>query len=268
MAERAGLLEGKQILVMGLINTKSFAWAIGQRAAEEGTSVTYTVQNEEFRHGFLRRSFKQEKLKFEDYRILPCDVTSDEDIQRLFAQIEAPLDGLVHCIGFANPQTCMQESMFGAPRADILKALEISAVSLALVAEAAREKFIRGGSIVTMTFDSEGVYPNYNWMGVCKSALEASARYLARDLGSLGVRVNSLSAGPQNTTAATKIPGFDRITAHWGGRSPVGWDLDKDRAAVADSAVYLLSDLSRKVTGEVHHVDGGFHSISLPIKEG
>lgn len=266
--ERTGLLEGKQVLILGLLNTKSFAWAIGERAKEEGAKVVYTVQSERFRNSLLRRSFKQEGLKFDDYTILPCDVTSDEDITRLFEQVEAPLDGIVHSIGYANPETCLQESMFAAPRKDIMQALEISAVSLSLVAAAAREKFIRGGSIVAMTFDSERVYPNYNWMGVCKSALESSVRYLARDLGPLGVRVNSLSAGPQNTMAATNIPGFDRIAAHWGARSPLGWDLDQDRAAVADSAIYLLSDLSRKVTGEVHHVDGGFHSVSLPIKEG
>lgn len=158
--------------------------------------------------------------------------------------------------------------MFAAPRQDIMQALEISAVSLSLVAAAAREKFIRGGSIVAMTFDSRNVYPNYNWMGVCKAALEATVMYLARDLGPLGVRVNSVSAGPQNTMAATNIPGFKRITDHWAARSPLGWDLDKDRAAVASSAAYLLSDLSEKVTGEILHVDGGFHRIALPIKEG
>lgn len=193
-------------------------------------------------------------------------MTADDDIAKLFAQVKAPLDGLVHSIGYANPKTCLQETMFDAPRADIMMALEISAVSLALVAATAREKFIRGGSIVAMTFDSANVYPNYNWMGVCKAALEASARYLARDLGPLGVRVNSLSAGPQRTTAATNIPGFERIAEHWAPRSPVGWDLDNDREAVADSAVYLLSDLSRKVTGTVHYVDGGFHSVNLPIR--
>jgi enoyl-[acyl-carrier protein] reductase I len=157
--------------------------------------------------------------------------------------------------------------MFEATRQDVLTAFEISAASLAFVAGAAREKFTRGGSIVALSFDSQNVYPNYNWMGVCKAALEACARYLARDLGAIGVRVNSLSAGPQKTMAATHIPGFNRISDEWPGRSPIGWDLDNDRHAVADSAVYLLSDLSKRVTGELLHVDGGFHCVGVRIKE-
>jgi enoyl-[acyl-carrier-protein] reductase (NADH) len=261
------LLQGKRILVMGLLDTRSFAWAIGSRADEEGAEVTYTVQNERFRDTLLRRSFRTEGLNVDDYRILPCDVTKDEEIAQLFEQIEAPLDGLVHSVAYANPKTCLAETMFEAPRADVLYALEVSAASLAFVAGAAREKFTRGGSIIALTFDSQHVYPNYNWMGVCKSALEACARYLARDLGPRGIRVNSLSAGPQKTMAATHIPGFARIAEEWPGRSPIGWDLDEDRKAVADSAAYLLSDLSTRVTGELLHVDGGFHSVGVRLKE-
>lgn len=260
------LLKGKRILVMGLLDTRSFAWAIGTRAAAEGAEVIYTVQNERFRDVLLRRSFKSEGLNVEDYQIIPCDVTKDEEIQALFERIEGPLDGIVHSVAYANPKTCLAETMFEAPRPDVLTALEISAASLVFVAGAAREKFTRGGSIIALSFDSQNVYPNYNWMGVCKAALEACARYLARDLGPLGVRVNSLSAGPQKTMAATHIPGFARIAEEWPGRSPIGWDLDGDRNAVADSALYLLSDLSSRVTGELLHVDGGFHSVGVRIR--
>lgn len=261
------LLKDKRILVMGLLDTRSFAWAIGSKAAAEGAEVIYTVQSERFRDVLLRRSFKSDGLSIDDYKIIPCDVTKDEEIQALFQQIEGPLDGIVHSVAYANPKTCLAETMFEAPRQDVLTALEISAASLVFVAGAAREKFTRGGSIVALSFDSQNVYPNYNWMGVCKAALEACARYLARDLGAIGVRVNSLSAGPQKTMAATHIPGFNRISDEWPGRSPIGWDLDNDRHAVADSAVYLLSDLSKRVTGELLHVDGGFHCVGVRIKE-
>jgi enoyl-[acyl-carrier protein] reductase I len=259
------LLQDRKILVMGLLDTRSAAWAIGQLAAREGADVIYTVQNERFRDTFLRRAFRSEGLSVDDFQIKPCDITKDDELAALFAGIDAPLDGLVHSIGYANPKTCLADTMFDAPRADVLQAFEISAASLVYVAGAAREKFTRGGSIVTLTFDSQLVYPNYNWMGVCKAALEGCARYLARDLGPAGIRVNSLSAGPMNTMAASKIPGFVRISEEWPGRAPMGWDIEEDRQAVASTAVYLLSDLSQRVTGEVIHVDGGFHSVGLRI---
>ncbi|MFN3648892.1 MAG: enoyl-ACP reductase [Armatimonadota bacterium] len=257
------LLKDKRILVMGLLDTRSVAWAIGQKAAEQGAEVIYTVQSERFRDSLLRRAFKSEGLSVDDYRVIPCDVAKDEEITALFDQIEAPLDGLVHSIGYANPKTCLQETMFEAPRADALYALEVSAASLVFVAGAARHKMTRGGSIIALTFDSQHVYPNYNWMGVCKAALEASARYLARDLGPQGIRVNSLSAGPMRTMAATHIPGFVRMEAGWPERAPIGWNSTEDRFAVADTALYLLSDLSSRVTAELIHVDGGFHHVAI-----
>lgn len=262
---RPGLLEGKQILVMGLLNTKSYAWTIGEAARGEGAEVIYTVQNKRFRDALLHRSFRQEGLEIDSFNILPCDVTSQDDIANLFSEIKSPLHGLVYSIGFANPATCLQESLIEAPEEDFVQALRISAIGLVSVARAAREKFIRGSSIIAMTFDSRKVYPHYGVMGVCKAALEAEGRYLARDLGPQGVRVNSLSAGPQRTMAAMHIPGFDSIGERWSDRSPLGWDLDEGRHLVAKSAVYLLSDLSGGVTGENLHVDGGFHSVALPI---
>ncbi|HEU4752962.1 MAG TPA: SDR family oxidoreductase [Armatimonadota bacterium] len=262
------LLKDKRILVMGLLDTRSVAWAIGQRAAAEGAEVIYTVQSERFRDSLLRRSFKADGLNVDDYRILACDVTKDEEIKALFDHLDAPLHGLVHSIAYAKPQTCLADTMFEAPREDALYAFEVSAASLVFVAAAAREKLAPGGSVIALSFDSQHVYPNYNWMGVCKAALEAAARYLARDLGPQGVRVNTISAGPMKTMAATHIPGFERITSEWPGRAPAGWDLENDREAVAGTALYLLSDLSSRVTAEVLHVDGGFHATNVRVREG
>lgn len=260
------LLQDKRLLVMGLLDTRSFAWTIGQHAAAAGAEVTYTVQNERFRDSLLRRAFKADGLDVDDYRILTCDVTRDEELQALFAGLEVPLDGLVHSIAYANPRTCLQETLFDAPRADVMYALEVSAASLAFVAGAARERLAPGASLVAMSFDSRQVYPHYNWMGVCKAAMEACARYLARDLGPAGVRVNCISAGPQKTMAATHIPGFSQLDEAWPARAPLGWDSSEDRHAVADAALFLLSDLSRRVTGEVLYVDGGFHAMGLPVR--
>ena len=260
------LLDGKQILVMGLVNTNSLAWAIGQRATSLGAEVIYTVQSERHRDVFLRRSFQKEGLDVDAYRMIPCDVTKDEDMRQAFSDESLKLDGLVHCIGYARPDTCLADSMFEAPRQDVMAAFEISAASLAFVVGAARPRLKDGASIVTLTFSADRVFPTYNWMGVCKAALEATARYLARDLGPRGIRVNCLSAGPQKTLAASKIPGFVNIVNVWPLRAPLGWDMNS-RDLVADNAAYLLSDLSRGVTGEVLHVDGGFHCVGISLLE-
>lgn len=177
----------------------------------------------------------------------------------------APLDGLVHSIAYAKPETCLGETLGVAPRADVLQAFEISSASLAFVAREAQKVLRPGAGIISLSFDAQHVYPNYNWMGVCKAALEAVTRYLARDLGAAGVRVNCISAGPQRTMAANHIPGFARIADSWPQRSPVGWNLDGDRDAVGDAAIFLLSDLSRRVTGEILHVDGGCHMMNLDL---
>lgn len=257
------LLSGKRIMVMGLMDTQSISWAIGQRASAMGAEVIYTVQNERFRDTILRRTFQRDKLNLDDYHIELCDVTSDEDLSRLFGEGSPRLDGIAHCIGFARPATCLANTLADAPRQDVLQAFEISAASLAFIANAARPHLNEGASIVALTFSSDKVFPHYNWMGVCKAALEATARYLARDLGPK-IRVNCISAGPQDTRAATHIPGFAAMANVWPGRSPLGWDASA-RSWVADSALYLLSDLSAGVTAEVIHVDGGFHAMGMEV---
>lgn len=262
---RPGLLEGKQVLVMGLLSPQSFAWAIGERAVQEGANVIYTVQDEQTVKR-TARFFRNEGIELDENRILPCDVTKDDDVEALVAQLKFPLDGLVYSIAFANPRTTLVGALFDAPRVDILKALDVSAVGLSMVLGSLikEEKFNPHASIIAMTFDSQRTYPSYNWMGVAKAALEGEVRYLARDLGPLDIRINSLSAGPQKTFAAMHIPGFDDIGIVWSGRAPLGWDLDEGRHLVAANAVFLLSDLSKGVSGIVHHVDGGAHSVSLP----
>lgn len=264
---RPGLLEGKNILVMGLISPDSFAWTIGERARSEGANVQYTVQSDRFIR-MADRSFRNAGIDLPALNPLPCDVTLDEDTQELAAKLPQ-LDGLVYSIAFANPKTALTGALYDAPREDIMKALEISTVGLPLVVGdlVRADKLNLGASIVAMTFDPERTYPSYNWMGVAKAGLETGVRYLARDLGDRGIRVNSLSAGPQNTLAAKHIPGFDEIGQVWKERAPLGWDLDGGRHLVAKNAVYLLSDLSEGVTGIVHYVDGGFHSVSVPLNK-
>ncbi len=261
---RPGLLEGKNVLVMGLISPQSFAWAIGEKARAEGANVQYTVQSERFIK-IADRAFRNEGIDLPSLNPLPCDVASDEDIQKLAEGLKSPLDGLVYSIAFANPKTALSGALYDAPRVDIMKALEVSAVGLSMVVGGLvrAEKFNPNASIVAMTFDSQRTYPSYNWMGVAKAAMEGEVRYLARDLGDRGIKVNSLSAEPQNTLAATHIPGFENIGRVWTERAPLGWDLDEGRYAVAKSAVYLLSDFSEGVTGHILPVDGGFHSVSL-----
>ena len=256
------MLKGKRILIMGLLDTRSFAWAVGSHAVELGAEVIYTVQNERFRDVLLRRSFKREGLNVDDYNILPCDVTDDDQIAALFERT-GPLNGLVHSIGYARPETCLSENLGDAPREDVLKAFEISAASLAFVAREAQKVLTPGSAIVTLSFNSQQVFPNYNWMGICKAALEAVAKHLARDLGPLGIRVNCVSAGPQATMASTHIPGFRAIGDAWLQRSPLAWDLNEDRHAVADGVLFLLSDMARRITGEVLYVDSGFHIMGL-----
>lgn len=258
------MLDGKRVLVMGLLDPRSLAWTIGSRAAAQGAEVLYTVQNERLRDVLLRRTFAKSGLSLQDVAIYPCDVTRDEEIAALFERT-GPLDGLVHSIAYAKPEACLGASLTAAPRADVLQAFEISAASLAFVAREAQKVLRPGAGIVALSFDAGHVYPGYNWMGVCKAALEAIVRYLARDLGPAGMRVNGISAGPQETRAASYIPGFQRIAEAWPRRAPLGWDPERDGEAIADAAVFLLSDLSRRITGEVLFVDGGYHAIGLEL---
>jgi meromycolic acid enoyl-[acyl-carrier-protein] reductase len=257
------LLSGKRVLVLGLMDTRGFAWKIGQSAADHGAVVSYTCQRERIVRGFFRR----EGVDPPDSPMYEMDVTDESSIESVMSQVGAPLHGLVFSIAFASPETCLGGRMDRAPVEDVLKALHVSAVSLATVCRHAVPLMTEGGSVVALSFDSQHSWPEYNWMGVAKAALEALVRGLQRDYGPLGVRVNTLSAGPQETLASTHIPGFDAIADVYPARAPLGWDLKESGADAAGAATFLLSDLAAGIGGTVVTVDGGAHAMGAPLLE-
>jgi enoyl ACP reductase len=246
----------KTYLVMGLLDPDSLAYAIGKTIQAMGGKVIYTVQNEGFKKRFLDRGnvlTDKERANI-DFRF--CDITSEEQVQTLFADI-GPLAGIVHSIAFANPKTCLGEEFHTGAVEDIMLSHHISCISLATVLRHAQSNLEGGGSVVAMSFDTQRVYPFYNWMGVQKAALEALVKALARRHGRDLIRVNAVSAGPLFTKAASKIPGFGSMTRLWNASSPLPWDTRKDKQAVADAVVFLLGQYSMKITGQVLNVDGG-----------
>jgi enoyl-[acyl-carrier protein] reductase I len=174
------------------------------------------------------------------------------------------VDGALHAIAFA-PEDALGGRFMTAPADSATAAFRTSAFSLKALAAALEPLMQSGGSIVGMDFDASVAWPIYDWMGVAKAALESVSRYLARDLGANGIRVNLVSAGPLGTVAARGIPGFERLAALWRGQAPLGWEIS-DPAPVADAICFLLSDYARAITGEILHVDGGFHALGAPLK--
>jgi enoyl ACP reductase len=258
------LLQGKRILILGLMDTRSIVWQIGQAAAAQGAEVIYTCQRSRIARGFFRRAH----VPLDEAALHELDVTDEAGIERLMDKIGAPLHGLVYGPAYASPETCMGGRLDRAPVPDILQALQISVVGLASVCRCAVPLMQEGGSVIALSFDSQHSYPAYNWMGVAKAALEALVRGLQRDYGPLAVRVNTISAGPQETMASSHIPGFAQIAQIYPPRAPLGWDLRSGSASVGDAAVFLLSDLSRAVGGMVLPVDGGAHAMGAPLLAG
>ena len=258
------MLEGKRILVTGVVNRHSIAYSIAKRAQQEGAQVLLTS------FGRLRRMTERAAKRLPDPpEVLELDVNSDDDLAALTAELRSrwgQVDGAVHAIAYA-PADALGGNFLAAPRQSALAAFETSAYSLKALAAAVEplmeggEDGGGGGSIIGLDFDASIAWPAYDWMGVAKAALESVARYLARDLGPRGVRVNLISAGPLATPAASGIPGFERLTDAWSASAPLGWD-SSDAGAVADAALFLLSDLSRAISGEIIHVDGGFHAVA------
>lgn len=250
-----GFLSGKTILVTGVLRDNSIAFHVAKFALEQGADVILT-------------SFgRQMKLTELSARRLPkavpvveLDVTNEEHLEALAGQISEhaeTLDAVVHSIGFA-PQSVMGGKFLEATWPDVATAMEISAYSLKSLATATLPLMPNGGAIVGLTFDGSFAWPVYDWMGVAKAAFEATSRYLARDLGPKGVRVNLVSAGPIRTTAATSIPGFETMEGRWDERAPLGWNVT-DPEPTARSVVALCSDWFPATTGEIVHVDGGVH---------
>jgi meromycolic acid enoyl-[acyl-carrier-protein] reductase len=248
------LLAGKRILVTGVLTDSSIAFGVARRAQEEGAEVVLTSFGRVM--SLTRRTAKRLPA---DPEVVELDVTDTQHLDRLAGQVGGDLDGVVHAIAFA-PESCLGGGFLDAPWDDVAVALQISAYSLKSLAVAALPLMTNGGSIVGLDFDNRQAWPVYDWMGVAKSAFESTARYLARDLGPKGIRVNLVCAGPLRTIAARSIPGFDRFEETWSARAPLGWDM-RDTEPVARACVALLSDLFPATTGEMIHVDGGFHAV-------
>ena len=252
-----GILDDKNLLITGVLTDASLAFAVARLAQEQGAEVVLTGAG----RGLSLTQRTARKLPVEP-EVLEFDVTSAEQAETLrdhLAERWGRVDGALHAIGFA-PEVCLGEDFLAAQWSDVSIAMEISAYSLKTVAEVVAPLMTNGGSIVGLDFDARFAWPAYNWMGVAKAALESASRYLARSLGPDGVRVNMVAAGPIRTIAAKSIPGFAEFEDAWETRSPLGWDVN-DTEPVARACVALLSDWFPATTGEMVHVDGGYHAI-------
>jgi len=252
-----GLLDGKRILITGVLMDSSIAFHVARIAQQEGAEVVLTS----FGRTMKITSAIAKRLP-QTPPVVELDVTNDDDLGALADRVREHvphLDGVVHSIGFA-PQGAF--NFMEAGWDDVATAVHVSAYSLASLTKAALPLMGAGSSVVGLTFDARFAWPVYDWMGVAKAAFESTNRYLARDLGPQGIRSNIVAAGPIRTTAAKSIPGFERFEQEWGSRSPLGWDVD-DAEPAARACVALLSDWFPATTGEMVHVDGGFHAMGV-----
>jgi enoyl-[acyl-carrier protein] reductase I len=251
------LLEGKRLLVTGVLTRGSIAYTVAERAQQEGAEDVLTG------FGRTRRMTERAAARLPTPPdVIELDVNSADDLAALSSAV-GKVDGALHAIAFA-PGDALGGNFMSAPPESAELAFRTSAYSFKALAEALLPSLSESGSLVALDFDASVAWPIYDWMGVAKAALESVSRYLARDLGAARVRVNLVSAGPIDTPAAGGIPGFDRLAGLWGAQAPLGWDTT-DPAPVADAICFLLSDLSRGVTGEILHVDGGFHPMGAPL---
>ncbi len=262
------LLEGKKALVMGIANKRSIAWGIGQAFAAAGAEQVFTYQSERLRENVEELAASLEKPATV---MGPCDVQDDANLDEVFAKVSdhfgGKLDILVHCLAFANREDLMG-NFTNTSRAGYALAQDISSYSLIATAKRAKPlmEAAGGGSIITLTYlGSEKVIKNYNVMGVAKAALEASVRYCAYDLGPQNIRVNAISAGPIKTLAAAGIRDFGRVLGAVKDASAL--KRNTEQAEVGETAVFLGSSMSRGITGEVIHVDSGFHMVGLLVSD-
>ena len=252
-----GLLDGKRILITGVLTDASLAYGVAQMAIDEGAEIVLTGAG----RGLRLTQWTARKLSAE-VEVLELDVTDPEQVvavREALQQSWGRVDGALHAIGFM-PEIGLGEDFMEAQWDDIAIGFNISAYSLKTLADVVAPLMTEGGSIVGLDFDATVAWPAYNWMGVAKAALESASRYLARALGPDDIRVNLVAAGPIRTMAAKSIPGFKEFEDAWDGRSPLGWDVN-DSSAVAKACVALLSDWFPQTTGEMLHVDGGYHAI-------
>lgn len=253
-----GILDGSRLLITGVITDSSLAFGVAKLAQEEGAEVILTG----FGRGMSITQRTAKRLPTAP-EVLELDVSDPAHLAALTADLGdrwGSVDGVLHSIGFA-PESCLGGGFMDAPWEDVAVALQVSAYSLKSLAGAVRPLMAeRGGSILGLTFDARVAWPAYDWMGVAKAALESTSRYLARELGPDQIRVNMVAAGPIKTMAARSIPGFSQFEDAWDGRAPLGWDVT-DSTAVAKSCVALMTDWFPATTGEMIHVDGGFHAM-------
>ncbi len=253
------LMQGKRGLIMGVANDHSLGWGIAAACAAQGAELAFTYQGDA-----LGRRVKPLAASLGSDLVFPCDVSDDAGIDAAFEMLKARWDGLdflVHAIGFAD-KAYLRGRYLDTPRAVFSQAMDISCYSFTAVSARAVPMMKAGGSLLTLTYlGAERVVPHYNVMGVAKAALEASVRYLAADLGDSGIRVNGISAGPIKTLAASGIGDFRHILKWNQLNSPMRRNVTIEE--VGGSAVYFLSDLGRGVTGEVHHVDCGYHTVGM-----
>lgn len=252
-----GILEGKKIVVTGVLTDASLAFGVAQLAQREGAEIVLTGAGRAM--SLTQRTARRLDTPAD---VFEFDVTVPEHIETVREQVRGSLghvDGVLHAIGFA-PEVCLGDDFLAAQWSDVAIAMQISAYSLKTLVDAFLPLMGPGGTIVGLDFDNTVAWPAYNWMGVAKSAFESTSRYLAKELGPRGIRCNLVAAGPIKTMAAKSIPGFKKFEDVWGERAPLGWDVT-DYTPVARTVVAMLSDWFPATTGEVVHVDGGYHAM-------
>ncbi|MFK8023218.1 MAG: enoyl-ACP reductase FabI [Ilumatobacter sp.] len=256
-----GILDGKKIVVTGVLTDASLAFGVAQLALDEGADIVLTGAGRALKLT-QRTARKLNHPNGDDIDVFELDVTVPEHGTAVREAVDAKwgrVDGVLHAIGFA-PEACLGDGFMAAPWDDVAVAMHISTYSLKMLADSFVPLMHEGGSFVGLDFDNQQAWPAYNWMGVAKSALQSVNRYLAKELGPKGIRSNLVAAGPIKTMAAKSIPGFALFEDTWDGRAPLGWDV-ADSTPVAKAVVAMLSDWFPATTGEIVHVDGGYHAV-------